>query len=91
MSNPPRGQHKETVEVYKELVYIEMRSLISRVAELTNTISDVFKEVTALALQTEEATGKIDQMSASLDYCREEIRKLKQQIVTQQKDDGTAD
>jgi len=78
------SQHRDTVEVYKELVHIEVRALVTRVADLTNTISAVFTEVTALALQLEESSGKLEQLDTSLAYCRDEIKKLKELVKKQQ-------
>ncbi len=80
---PPKKQgapNKSTVDIYKELVHVEVRALVGRVSELTQTIGDVFTEVTALALQLEESSGKVDQLSTSLSYCREEITKLKTRV-----------
>lgn len=76
----PVVRNRSTVDIYKELVHVEVRSLVSRVTELTQTIGDVFTEVSALALQLEESSGKVDQLSTSLTYCKEEIAKLKTRV-----------
>lgn len=81
---PPSGSstqnNRATVDIYKELVHVEVRSLVTRVAELTQTIGDVFTEVTALALQLEESSGKVEQLTTSLDYCKDEVQKLKLRV-----------
>lgn len=86
MSDHDRGErpvpkNKRTVEIYQDLVHVEVRSLVNRVTELTQTIGDVFTEVTALALQLEESTGKVDQIATSLEYCKDEIKKLKDKVA----------
>jgi len=81
-SLPKRAKpHKETVEIYRDLVHIEVRGLVTRVTELTKTIGNVFTEVTALALQLEESTGTVDQLASSLDYCRSELKELKERVA----------
>ncbi len=73
-------KNKRTIDVYQDLVQVEVRSLVNRVTELTHTIGTVFAEVTTLALQIEESTGKVDQIATSLEYCKDEIKKLKERV-----------
>jgi peptidoglycan hydrolase CwlO-like protein len=77
----PTPKNKRTVEIYQDLVHVEVRSLVNRVTELTQTIGDVFGEVTALALQLEESSGKVEQLGTSLEYCKDEIKKLKDKVA----------
>jgi chromosome segregation ATPase len=71
---------KRTVEIYQDLVQVEVRALVNRVTELTQTIGEVFSEVTALALQLEESSGKVEQISTSLEYCKDELKKLRERV-----------
>jgi uncharacterized coiled-coil DUF342 family protein len=80
MTDNDTPKNKSTVEIYKDLIYVEVRSLINRVTDITGTIESILREMTALALQTEEHSQKVKQNSIGLDYCRKEIKRLKEEL-----------
>jgi len=77
MDNEGKAPKRNTVETYRELLHIEVRALVQRVAELTTTISSVFEEVNSVAMQLEIRSQKIDQLASSAEFQRSEINELK--------------
>lgn len=71
---------KQTVEIYRDLLQVEVRALISRVSELTSTVGDLFVEVNGIAIQLEESVHKVDRVTGGLDYCREELGAIRKSI-----------
>jgi len=71
------SKNRSTVEVYRDLLQVEVKSLIGRVAELTDTVGNLFIEINGIALQIEQTVDRIGQVNTGLDYCREEIKTLR--------------
>ena len=82
MSDDSRGipPNKRTVEIYRDLLQVEVRALVSRVSELTQTVGALFGEVSSIAVQLEDSVNGMDRMSNSLSYCREEISLIKKTL-----------
>ena len=74
---------KSTVEIYRDLVNVEMRSLVHRVTETSNTIEQIFKLFEDLAMRLEEGTMQIEQNRKRLDIAREEIVRLNKKVIAQ--------
>lgn len=72
--------HRSTMEMYRDLLQIEVRSLVQRVAELTGTVGEMFGEVNTIALQLEESVQKMHRLSGGVDYCRDELGSIRQTI-----------
>ena len=85
MDTPNTPRNKTTVEVYRDLLQVEVKSLIGRVAELTDTVGNLFVEVNGIALQMEHAVDRLEQMKSGLEYCREEIRAINTTIAGHEK------
>jgi len=68
---------KRTIEIYRDLLQVEVRALVGRVAELTSTVNDLFTEVNNIALQLEESVAKSSRVNSGLSYCREEMRAVR--------------
>jgi len=77
-ANPPKN--KTTVEMYRDLLQVEVKSLMARVTELTTAVGAMFGEVNGIALQMENTVNKMGSMATGLDYCREEIKTIKNSI-----------
>lgn len=77
--NTPKN--KTTIEVYRDLLQIEVKSLIGRVTQLTDTVGELFVEVNGIALQMEHTVDRLEQAHTGLDYCREEMSALKTTII----------
>lgn len=76
-STPP---NKRTVEIYRDLLQVEVRALVSRVSELTQTVGSLFGEVHNLALQLEESVDTQDRLAGGLTFCREEISVIRRSL-----------
>lgn len=72
--------HRGTMEIYRDLLHIEVRSLVQRVAELTGTVGEMFGEVNTIAIQLEESVEKMHRLSGGVDYCRDELGAIRQTI-----------
>jgi chromosome segregation ATPase len=73
-------RNKRTVEIFRDLLQVEVRSLISRVTELTSTVGDLFTEVNGIAIQLESSVTKVEQLTGGLSYCREEVGAIRKSI-----------
>ena len=71
---------KQTIEAFRNLLQVEVRSLIGRVSELTVTVGDLFSEVNGVAIQLEESVAKMQRLSGGLEYCRKEIVVIKKSL-----------
>lgn len=71
---------KRTVEIYRDLLQVEVRALVGRVTELTQTVGALFGEVNNIAVQIEESTSNMERVGNGLSYCRKEISSMKQTI-----------
>jgi len=76
-------KNKSTIEIYRDLVNVEMRSLVHRVTETGNTIEQIFNLFEDLAMRLEEGTMQIEQNRKRLDIAREEIVNLHKKITAQ--------
>lgn len=72
--------HRGTMEIYRDLLHIEVRSLVQRVAELTGTVTELFGEVSTIAIQLEESVENMQRLSGGVDYCRDELGAIRQTI-----------
>ena len=75
---PSQNKNKATVDVYRDLLRVEVRALVSRVGELTQTVGDLFTEVSHIAIQLESSTSSVEQSTAGINYCRSQLGDLKQ-------------
>ncbi len=78
-------KNKSTIEVYRDLLQIEVKSLIGRVAELTDTVGSLFVEVNGIALQMEHTVDRLEQTHSGLDYCRKEMSTIKNNVTGHEK------
>lgn len=85
MDTPKTPKNKTTVEVYRDLLQIEVKSLIGRVTQLTDTVGELFVEVNGIALQMEHTVDRLEQTHTGLDYCRKEMTALKTTITGHEK------
>lgn len=74
---------KSTIEIYRDLVNVEMKSLVHRVTETSNTIEQIFLLFEDLALKLEEGTMQIEQNRRRLEIAKEEIARLSKTLESQ--------
>jgi chromosome segregation ATPase len=72
--------HRTTVEMYRDLLQIEVRSLVQRVGELTGTVGEMFGEVNMIAIQLDESVVKMSRLTGGVDYCRTELGAIRETI-----------
>jgi chromosome segregation ATPase len=71
---------RNTAETYRVLLEVEVKSVIKRVGELTESTASLFEAVNDIALNIEEAVVRLERLSGGLQYCREEIGALHRRI-----------
>lgn len=76
-------KNKSTVELYRDLVNVEMRSLVHRVTETSNTIEQIFNLFEDLAMRLEEGTMQIEQNRKRLEMAKDEIASLSKKVAAQ--------
>ena len=74
------NRNKSTVDVYRDLLRVEVRALVGRVGELTQTVGDLFTEVSHIAIQLEQSSNRTDQAAGGVHYCRTELGAVKQSL-----------
>ena len=74
---------KTTAELYRDLVNIEVKTLVHRVTEVSVTVDQIFNLFEDLALRLEEGTVQTEQNKVRLEMTREEISRLSAHIDKQ--------
>ena len=74
---------KTTVELYRDLVNVEIRALVQRVTEASTTIDQIFALFEDLAVRLEESTLNTEQNRNRLEMAREEIARLSNHVERQ--------
>jgi len=77
--------NKRTVEIYRDLLQVEVRALVTRVSELTHTVGSLFGEVNLIAIQLEESIKHMERLSGRLVYCEEELSTIKKNLADYEK------
>jgi len=85
MATPTTPKNKTTVEIYRDLLQVEVKSLIGRVAGLTETVGNLFVEVNGIALQMEHTVDRLEQTHTGLDYCRKEMSAIRTNMAGHEK------
>jgi hypothetical protein len=80
---PPIAPRHNTAETYQKLLNIEVKSLITRIAELTGQVDKIFTEVAELMINTEDMLSRVESLGTSLAFNRTELADLKKQQTVQ--------
>lgn len=75
---------KSTLDIYEQLIQVELRANVKRIGELTSTVDHLLVEVGSIALRIEEAVSGIDKMSSRVKFVRSEFDLLKKKINLQE-------
>lgn len=79
------GNNRSTLDAYRNLLQVEVKSLLNRVSSITETQDQLLGNVNDLALQLEEVVATMERLEQSRSYFRQEIEDLKQ--ATQRNED----
>lgn len=78
-----QNKSKTTVELYRDLVNVEIRALVHRVAEVSTTVDQIFSMFEDLTIRLEESAVNTEQNRNRLAMAREEINRLSNQVEQQ--------
>lgn len=70
-----KSRNRDTLDTYRQLLELEVRSLVNRVTEITNTVGALFLEVNDITLKIEEHFNKLEQEGS--DKSRSELTAVK--------------
>lgn len=73
-----------TLENYRQLVDVEIRSLLRRSGELTATVDHLLIEVGSIALRIEEAGSNTDRVLTRMEFLKSEFDLLKRKTALQE-------
>ena len=74
------SQRPSTADTYQRPLEIEVKSLLSRVGELTSTVGKLFDEVTLLMMRVEEIIGHQEAFGGNLIFQKSEAVELKKMV-----------
>ena len=67
-----------TLEAYRQLLETEIKNLLARVGNLTNTQDELLVSVNDLTINLEEVVGAMERLETSRSYFREELQALQE-------------
>lgn len=70
-----QSRSRDTLDTYRQLLELEVKSLVNRVTEITNTVGQLFLEVNSITLKVEEHFNKLEREGS--DRSRSELSEVK--------------
>ena len=67
------SKKRSTLETYQNLLEIEIKSLVQRIGEISQTVGQLFEAINEMAIKVEEDVSTMERVRGGVDFCRSEI------------------
>jgi len=71
------NKRHEILEVYSGLITTEIKSLSSRLMDISREVSSFAESFNLVLLQVEDLNGKVEAVQGGIEFCRSELHELK--------------